>query len=420
MTAGEYDKVLFGDTTKKTVDRRTAQMLEEAERRLGYTLTVYQGSYNTTVVASAKTHYGGGAVDLSAYDWRRKVKVLREIGFAAWYRPESRSWNAHIHAIDIGNVKAHQQAKDQVASYRRGRNGLVGDGPDNTPELRPAVIKAWVYKPEPPPKPKPKPQPKGVQFIDGHQSGLYSATNDEWSHGVNQLIARGATTVSLTEVRRDGIMPNITPAGWAFARRDAKPGQSECAIMWRTSVWDAASPCYSVLLTEKRYWRQGGNMAAPLYGLVQPLRHQRTGLIVLRAAVHLPSNIQGDARDVIEGPRPGEDPRELVTEDAIRNFGDLWEEGRSRHAGAARVVGADWNLDWRKDFVRQWWAGTFPLLTPAFEDRATQRGTHGNRVIDWTAYSPHFYVTGAEVLPATRKLDHKGVLVKGKILEVKR
>ena len=140
-----FEKTTFGDTNKKVVDWKTRAALEEAERRLGYTLTIYQGSYNTTVKASAKTHWGGGVVDLAPWDHENKVRVLREIGFAAWYRPKSRSWDPHIHAVMIGHEKLHPQAADQVTQYRNGTDGLVGHAKDPTP--RPDPIPVFHYPP---------------------------------------------------------------------------------------------------------------------------------------------------------------------------------------------------------------------------------------------------------------------------------
>src|SRR3954447_2287377 len=75
----------------ETLDNLTIAALATAESRLGYDLTVIQGSYNAGgVPQSAGTHDGGGAVDLAAYDWdgkHGKVATLRRIGFAAWHRP---------------------------------------------------------------------------------------------------------------------------------------------------------------------------------------------------------------------------------------------------------------------------------------------------------------------------------------------
>lgn len=118
----------------RTVDWFTRAALEDVAHTLGYPLTVFQGSYNAGgVSASAGTHDGGGAVDLAPFDHARKVLELRRHGFAAWYRPASSSWNAHIHAVLIGNRKLSAGARSQVAEYLNGYDGLAGDGRDTGP-----------------------------------------------------------------------------------------------------------------------------------------------------------------------------------------------------------------------------------------------------------------------------------------------
>ncbi len=143
-----FEKTVFGDTVKKTVDWKTRAALEEAERRLGYTLTITQGSYNNTVAASAKTHNWGGVVDLAPFDHDNKVRVLREIGFAAWYRPRTSSWPPHIHAVLIDHGNLHPQAKAQVDQYRNGTDGLASHRKDPTP--RPSPIPVFQYPPATP------------------------------------------------------------------------------------------------------------------------------------------------------------------------------------------------------------------------------------------------------------------------------
>lgn len=116
------------------MDRKTAAALLVAEHRLGYEMDVVQGPYNTSVGASGGTHAGGGVVDLSPYDYGRKVRVLRELGFAAWYRPAIAGlWPAHVHAVMIGHQDLAPSAFRQTESYARGRNGLVGDAIDSDP-----------------------------------------------------------------------------------------------------------------------------------------------------------------------------------------------------------------------------------------------------------------------------------------------
>lgn len=128
------------------VDRITDAALKAAESRLGYSLTLLQGSYNAGGVgASAGTHDGGGAVDLAPWDWQNKVHAMRSVGFAAWHRPAIKGlWVEHIHCILVGNAKLSSSAAQQVDQYRRHRDGLANQGPDNTWHPSPIPVFRWV------------------------------------------------------------------------------------------------------------------------------------------------------------------------------------------------------------------------------------------------------------------------------------
>lgn len=122
----------------RRVDWLTRAALEATAKRLAYAdgkLDLYQGSYNAGAVSqSAGTHDGGGVVDLSPYDHARKVLELRRTGFAAYYRPRIPGlWEAHVHAVLMGNVKLSASAKAQVSEYLAGGDGLKGSAPDTGP-----------------------------------------------------------------------------------------------------------------------------------------------------------------------------------------------------------------------------------------------------------------------------------------------
>ena len=111
-----------------TLNTRTINMLLNAERLLGAAFHITQGSYSTRVAASGSTHAGGGAMDTNGpRGWSAAVKALRAAGFAAWHRtPSQGPWNHHIHSIALGDSSASAAAKAQMASFRRGGNGLGG------------------------------------------------------------------------------------------------------------------------------------------------------------------------------------------------------------------------------------------------------------------------------------------------------
>ncbi len=131
-----------------TLNTRTRSMILEAERRLARTLTLTQGSYNEGGVgASAGTHDGGGAADISVSGMTTStrttvVRVLREVGFAAWYRsPAEGDWGPHIHVIALADTDQSGAARNQAGDYYLGLNGLANRGPDTGPSVTP--IRTW-------------------------------------------------------------------------------------------------------------------------------------------------------------------------------------------------------------------------------------------------------------------------------------
>lgn len=134
----------------KTVNQRTRSMLAAADAKVAFTIVVSQGSYNPGgVAASAGTHDGGGAVDISVsaltstQRWQA-VAALRSVGFAAWLRtPDQGSWPYHIHAIAIGDTDLSTGARSQVKDYYSGLNGLANHAADNTPSAYRRAFTWW-------------------------------------------------------------------------------------------------------------------------------------------------------------------------------------------------------------------------------------------------------------------------------------
>jgi hypothetical protein len=121
------------------LDERTADMLDEAQRLSGVSITCTQGCYSGGVEQSAGTHDGGGAVDLSASGLNQGEKdaVLlagRQVGFALWHRtPSQGNWPYHFHGIAGGCPDLSSGARDQWNDFLAGRNGLANNAPDDGP-----------------------------------------------------------------------------------------------------------------------------------------------------------------------------------------------------------------------------------------------------------------------------------------------
>src|SRR4051794_6497803 len=125
-----------------TMNTRTKAMLVEAERVLGASLGITQGSYNPGGDPdSAGTHDGGGVLDISVSGMTEArqttvVRRLREVGFAAWRRtPDQGNWGFHIHAVAISDTDMSPSAQHQVGDYYLGKNGLANHAPDDGPQV---------------------------------------------------------------------------------------------------------------------------------------------------------------------------------------------------------------------------------------------------------------------------------------------
>jgi hypothetical protein len=129
---------------RTNVDALTIAALEYAESLAGKTLIVTQGSYQSTVAASAGTHDKGGVVDLRWTGDNADISALRAAGFAAWHRtPSQGPWPDHVHAVLTGHPLLAPSAARQVESYRVGRNGLASNGPDDGPRVTPHPRANW-------------------------------------------------------------------------------------------------------------------------------------------------------------------------------------------------------------------------------------------------------------------------------------
>jgi hypothetical protein len=132
----------------RPLDNATIAALKLAEQKLGYELTINQGIGGAA--ASAGSHTLGRAVDLASWDYKKKLRVLKDIGFAAWIRPYRPGvWNAHIHAILIFENRRNSRGLDgvgfrQIASYDASRDGLVSNALDRS--YRPAKKAVFTVK----------------------------------------------------------------------------------------------------------------------------------------------------------------------------------------------------------------------------------------------------------------------------------
>jgi hypothetical protein len=185
------------------------------EKRAGHRLAVYQGSYSSGVKASAGTHSGGGALDVTSMS-RGELNLARKMGAAAWNRTRAQGFSPHCHIIICGCPHAARGAKYQVSEYRAGRNGLASRRRDDGP--RPGYVTWAAYKREHLAKAKAapkravkakvtKPARPAPMVINGKKyNGLAVVT----VANVNKCLAK----LGLYKGKRDGLWGPETQAGF--------------------------------------------------------------------------------------------------------------------------------------------------------------------------------------------------------------
>lgn len=132
-------------------DAQTREMLIELDKLVGPNIQIQptQGSYSSSVGASAGTHSGGGACDLTVRNltaWQVDLVVFlaRRLGFAAWHRSAAEGdWSPHVHMINKTCKDLSPSAARQVEAYLHGKSGLASGKPDKHAALEAPRESTW-------------------------------------------------------------------------------------------------------------------------------------------------------------------------------------------------------------------------------------------------------------------------------------
>lgn len=137
----------------QTLTARVWSLLDSLSEKYGVPMEVGQGGFKGSggADASSGTHGGGDVFDLRVKLFPEKLWVpvntdLRRNNGCAWVRSPAYGWTltgSHIHCVMRDSYyPLSPGAKQQVASYDRGHNGLAGDAADPFPRpvQRPYVM----------------------------------------------------------------------------------------------------------------------------------------------------------------------------------------------------------------------------------------------------------------------------------------
>ena len=84
------------------LNAKTILMLQSAERKLGFRLALFQGSFCPGCVPdSGHTHDRGGVFDAKPPNNTQVIRTLRKAGFAAYARHKPTFTTEHTHAVSL-------------------------------------------------------------------------------------------------------------------------------------------------------------------------------------------------------------------------------------------------------------------------------------------------------------------------------
>lgn len=302
---------------RTNVDALTIAAILRAESMLGFELSITQGSYQSSVAASAGTHDRGGAIDFSTKNMTtaqkaRVVLCLRRAGFAAWLRrPSQGPWAEHIHGVVVGHPYLSGSAARQVTAYRNGRNGLANNAPDDGPrvEIKPPV---WPY-----------PAPK-KRF--GTWNGYVGQSPKNFAKGVDTILDKFPHLRSLALQEASRALPAIRPVakahGFQIVRSSALGVEGRSTLLLvNDDDFDVKHRGAIVVPTQ---WK------GPKRGKVHPGRVFPTAVVdgVRSTAIHM-------------APGPVVNKAAFDAElRALRNSGNRWRPDA--------VWMGDWNMWWKQ------------------------------------------------------------------------
>lgn len=195
---------------------------------------------------------------------------------------------------------------------------------------------------------------------------------------------RGQQVITLTEVV--GRLAFVL-LGWGTVKT------SELAILWKHSRYRRAGKKRVIVLSQRGLPTRGGQK---VHALLLPLKDRATKKLHVIIAIHIPSDAEG-----VHGLKDNTNGQ--ISDECIRELASLYRVWTA--LGYAVHITGDWNLNWRVQWVRELIYAEFgPDVRCTWDNKRPDRGTHHDRLIDWTLSSEK--ITDVELGQRTGDTDH--------------
>jgi hypothetical protein len=244
-------------------------------------------------------------------------------------------------------------------------------------------------------------------FRHYHCSSRFDRSADALETDLDAWMA-DSSLITLTEVDQNSKRAAMAEKGWRFhnARDSAGPGADEAAILWKVAVWHRKQVAVRRLISVRQQSKLAHKPQRPIWAASAVLKHAVSDQTLLVSVSHLPAHIQGNYP-------AGHDAwaaRKVAYTTAMSTWSEHVLALQRRHHPDAVLVCADWNLNLKEDWVREYlhhhWARCG--LRPAWTDFPTSGGSiGGNRIIDGSYYDGMKVAAEPDLGYRVRSSDHR-------------
>jgi hypothetical protein len=236
------------------------------------------------------------------------------------------------------------------------------------------------------------------QFSHIHCSSRFDRSAASLEHDLDDWMTQ-CSLITLTEISNDQRARKMYEANWAYYNNKKSDGQDECGIAWRRDVWRRTSGRV-IKLNNQEYYRRDGRVADPVVAATVVLKRYNSGHKLMVSVTHMPAHVEGAG-----GWRTTENKwraRKNAYMSSMTNWSVHMAALESHHRPDAILVIADWNLNlkehWVREYMRTAWGQRYKQAWQRFPTAggsmsggavaplgAPGKGT-GDRIIDGTLY----------------------------------
>jgi len=187
-----------------------------------------------------------------------------------------------------------------------------------------------------------------MTFSHIHCSSSHNRPAGQLERDLDDWMAR-FELITMTEIDNDNRSAKLREKGWGHYNARKSQGQDECAVAWDLGVW-LRKWAGVRRLTDRRFYRENGKLAAPTHSCSVVLLHRSSGKRVLVSVTHLPAHVEG--RQGWNTTMAHWQGRKAAYLGALHGWAVHVKDLERKHRTDGTLLVADWNLNLKHNWVR--------------------------------------------------------------------